>query len=91
MTQNNILDINSAAANVGAAILIADIQDTRNMLAGMNLPKTLQVGTSDAGSYFNNMVLEAVDYGVRSIPSFLFLAYLRLDGQCASMVRERLH
>lgn len=31
----------------------------------MKLDKTIPVGNSDAGSYFNNQVLEAVDYGVR--------------------------
>ena len=35
------------------------------MLASMNLPKTIPVGNSDAGSYFNDQVLSAVDYGVR--------------------------
>ena len=35
------------------------------MLASLNLPKTLPVGTADAGSFFSNKVLEAVDYGVR--------------------------
>ena len=34
------------------------------MLSGLNLNKTILVGNSDAGSYFNNEVLEAVDYGV---------------------------
>ena len=48
----------------GAAILLADIADTRTMLAGMNLDKTIPVGNSDAGSYFNTKVLSAVDYGV---------------------------
>ena len=46
----------------GAQLLIANITDTRNMVTenGWNIP----VGTSDAGSYFNNEVLEQVDYGV---------------------------
>jgi hypothetical protein len=48
----------------GAQILIANINDTRAMLAGMNLKKQLPVGNSDAGAYFNNMVLAAIDYGV---------------------------
>jgi hypothetical protein len=48
----------------GAQILIANINDTRAMLAGMNLNKQLPVGNSDAGAYFNNMVLAAIDYGV---------------------------
>lgn len=34
------------------------------MLAGLNLAKTIPVGNSDAGSYFNTEVLSAVDYGV---------------------------
>lgn len=49
---------------LGAAILLANIADTRSMLAGMNLDKTIPVGNSDAGSYFNTKVLSAVDYGV---------------------------
>ena len=48
----------------GAATLTANIADTRQMLSGLNLKKTILVGNSDAGSYFNNEVLEAVDYGV---------------------------
>ena len=51
---------------LGAAILTANIADTRQMLSGLNLNKTILVGNSDAGSYFNNEVLEAVDYGVGS-------------------------
>jgi hypothetical protein len=34
------------------------------MLSGLSLSTTLSVGTADAGSYFNNEVLGAVDYGV---------------------------
>lgn len=34
------------------------------MLAGMGL-SSLPVGNADAGSYFNNLVLAASDYGVR--------------------------
>lgn len=49
----------------GAQILISNIQDTRNMLASMNLKKNIPVGNSDAGAYFNNKVLAAIDYGVR--------------------------
>jgi hypothetical protein len=39
------------------------------MLSGLSLSKTIPVGTADAGSYFNNMVLQAVDYGVRLMAS----------------------
>lgn len=58
---------NSAIGDTGAALLIADIEDTRQMLAGLNLNKNLPVGTSDAGSYFNTKVLEAVDYGMANV------------------------
>lgn len=56
-------DASSAAGLAAAAALIEKIQDTRTMLSGMSLSKTLPVGTSDAGSYFNIPLLEAVDYG----------------------------
>jgi len=68
VTDNNIGDaaINSAAANVGAAILVGFIKDTRQMLQGMGL-SSLRVGNSDAGSYFNNEVLAAVDFGMANV------------------------
>lgn len=53
--------------STGAAILVADIQDTRDMLASLSLSKTILVGNSDAGSFFNTEVLSAVDYGVGSL------------------------
>jgi len=62
---NSQADPNGAIGNQGAAILISYIQDTRNMLAGLSLTKNIPVGNSDAGSYFNTKVLQAVDYGVR--------------------------
>ncbi|KJA29923.1 glycoside hydrolase family 17 protein [Hypholoma sublateritium FD-334 SS-4] len=58
---------NSAVGDEGAAILLANIADTRSMLAGMNLDKTIPVGNSDAGSYFNTKVLSAVDYGLSNV------------------------
>jgi len=67
LDDNDATDPNGPVGNTGAAILIADIKDTRNMLASMNLPTTLQVGTSDAGDYFNNLVLEACDYGMANV------------------------
>ena len=63
VTQNAITDVNSHAANVGAAILLANIQDTQSMLSTMGI--SLPVGNADAGSYFNDEVLAAVNYGVR--------------------------
>lgn len=56
-------DVNGAIGDAGAALLIVNITDTRSMLSDLSMD--LEVGTSDAGSYFNNKVLEAVDYGVR--------------------------
>ena len=55
-------DPNSAVGNQGAALLIANITDTRNQLKALNAQ--IAVGNSDAGSYFNTQVLEAIDYGV---------------------------
>jgi len=60
-------DPNSAVGNQGAAILIADIQDTRSMLNNLSLSTTPPVGTSDAGAYFNTRILEAVDYGMANV------------------------
>jgi len=60
---NGVSDPNSDVANTGAQILIGNIQDTRSMLTGLGV--SLPVGNADAGSYFNNEVLAAVDYGVR--------------------------
>lgn len=77
MTQNGVTDPNSAVGNQGAAILIADIQDTRSMLSAMNLGN-MPVGTSDAGSFFNTEVLQAVDYGVCFASLCLAVAWLTL-------------
>lgn len=53
---------------------------------------TLPVGNADAGSYFNNEVLAAVNYGVRNLVSH-FIGQWALtvvaDGECAPLVRER--
>jgi hypothetical protein len=45
-------------------MLIVNISDTISTLNSLNLSKQIPVGTSDAGAYFNTLVLEAVDYGV---------------------------
>lgn len=60
------LTMSTEVITPGAATLTANIADTRQMLSGLKLNKTILVGNSDAGSYFNNEVLEAVDYGVSS-------------------------
>jgi len=49
----------------GATILKADIDDTRQMIADLQLSKAVQIGNSDAGSFFSKEVLEDVNYGVR--------------------------
>lgn len=48
-------------------MLLPWIQDTRNMITSLNLGKTIPVGNADAGSYFNNEVLAAVDYGMANV------------------------
>lgn len=67
LTERGAIDANGPIAAEGAQILIANIQDTRSMLAGMNLKKTIPVGNSDAGSFFNKEVLGAIDYGLSNV------------------------
>lgn len=59
---------NDATGNTAGAMLVANIKDTKSMVQALNLDKDIPIGNSDAGSYFNDLVLEAVEYGV-SIPS----------------------
>ncbi|KAG6331196.1 hypothetical protein ID866_7891, partial [Astraeus odoratus] len=65
VTQAGQSDPNGSAGDAAAAILIPYINDTRSMLTEMGL--SIPVGTSDAGSYFNNEVLEVVDYGMANV------------------------
>jgi len=58
-------DPNSAVGNKGADQLIVNITDTRNLLKSLGL--SVPVGNSDAGSYFNTKVLQAVDYGMANV------------------------
>jgi exo-beta-1,3-glucanase (GH17 family) len=93
MTAHGTNDPNSAIAEPGAELLIADIDDTRSNLTSMDLPKTLLVGTSDAGSYFSNEVMEKVDYIVCSDINIQALSHsfrlsLCVDVQCACLVRR---
>ncbi|KAI0076006.1 glycoside hydrolase [Panus rudis PR-1116 ss-1] len=67
LNANGAQDPNSAIGNAGAQLLIPNITDTRNAIAELNLGKTIPVGTADAGSYFNNEVLAAVDYGMSNV------------------------
>lgn len=66
LTANGATDPNSAIGNTGAALLIADINDTRSMISQMSLNKTLTIGTADAGAFFNTLVLEQADFGVNA-------------------------
>ncbi|KAJ7455240.1 glycoside hydrolase [Mycena galericulata] len=63
---NNATDPNGSVGNAGAAILIADIKDTRSMMSSLSL-SNVTIGTSDAGAYFNTLVLEAIDYGMANV------------------------
>lgn len=81
MTDHNTQDPNSDIGNQGAAILTADIADTRSMIANLNLGKTIQVGNSDAGAYFNNRVLEASDYGLSNVHPWF--AHVTIDQAAA--------
>ncbi|KAF8239690.1 glycoside hydrolase [Tricholoma matsutake] len=67
LNANGGSDPNSAIGNQGAAILTGYIQDTRNMLTSLSLTPSPAVGTADAGAYFNNKVLGAVDYGMANV------------------------
>ncbi|KAF8907298.1 glycoside hydrolase superfamily [Gymnopilus junonius] len=65
LDDNGGTDPNSAIGNQGAAILLQYIQDTRSMLQSMGV--SIPVGNSDAGAYFNNEILGAVDYGMANV------------------------
>ncbi|KDQ19326.1 glycoside hydrolase family 17 protein [Botryobasidium botryosum FD-172 SS1] len=67
---NAVGDAGSATGAAGvtaAAYLKTRIDDFRATLKALNLPKTIPVGTADAGSYFNTQLLSAVDYGMANI------------------------
>jgi len=59
--QSNVANVNSEVGMAASAILKTRITDIRQMLTGMNI--NILVGTADAGSYFNNDLLGAVDFG----------------------------
>ncbi|OBZ72004.1 putative glucan endo-1,3-beta-glucosidase btgC [Grifola frondosa] len=67
VTAAGVSDPNSAIGNEGGQLLLANITDTRNALAALNLNQTMPVGNADAGSFFNNEVLAAVDYGMSNV------------------------
>lgn len=67
LNANGATDANGAVGQKGAQILIPYIQDMVNTLKSMNLNKHIPVGNSDAGSYFNTQVLQAVEYGMSNV------------------------
>lgn len=67
MTAQGVQDPDSAVANVGAAVLLEDVEDFRSSLDALSLSKTLKVGNAEAGSFFNTKVLAAVDYGMSNV------------------------
>ncbi|KAJ3548209.1 hypothetical protein NM688_g5326 [Phlebia brevispora] len=80
---------NGPIGNAGAELLIPNITDTRQMLASLNLPKTLPVGTADAGSFFNNEVLQQVDYGMSNVhPWFANVSIDQAAAWTASFFQE---
>ncbi|KAJ7096514.1 glycoside hydrolase [Mycena belliarum] len=66
LNANKAVDPNGSVGNVGAAMLIEFIKDTRAMMGTLGLGN-ITVGTSDAGSYFNTLVLESIDYGMANV------------------------
>ena len=67
LNANGATDPNSAIGNQGAALLLANITDTRTAVQALGLSKTLPIGTADAGSFFNTQVLQSVDFGMSNI------------------------
>jgi len=67
LNANGATDPNGSVGKTGAQILISNIQDMISTLKSLNLKKHIPVGNSDAGSYFNTQVLEAVEYGMANV------------------------
>ncbi|KAF8321508.1 glycoside hydrolase family 17 protein [Amanita rubescens] len=63
--QNGGGPANGPVGDQGAALLVPNIEDTRTMIQGMNLK--IPIGNADAGAYFNNKVLAAIDYGMANV------------------------
>ena len=61
ITEHKATSANSTVGLAASAVLKTRVADIRQMLTSMSI--TLPVGTSDAGSYFNNDILGAVDFG----------------------------
>ncbi|EPT05523.1 hypothetical protein FOMPIDRAFT_158561 [Fomitopsis schrenkii] len=61
-------DANNAVGDAGAALLNMNITDMKSQIS--TLGYSIPVGTSDAGAYFNNEVLENVDYALSNVHSW---------------------
>jgi exo-beta-1,3-glucanase (GH17 family) len=61
ITAHNAQDASGSVGLAASALLKVKIADIRQLLQTMSI--TLPVGTADAGSYFNNDLLGAVDFG----------------------------
>ncbi|KAI0696909.1 glycoside hydrolase [Cytidiella melzeri] len=80
---------NGDVGNAGAALLISNITDARQTFGGLGLSKTLPIGNADAGSFFNNEVLEAVDYGMSNVhPWFANVSINDAAGWTADFFQE---
>lgn len=67
MTAAGATDATGPVGVAAAEFLKTKITDVRSMLSGMSLSKTIPVGTSDAGSYFNTDIVEACDYCMANV------------------------
>ncbi|PFH51396.1 glycoside hydrolase family 17 protein [Amanita thiersii Skay4041] len=66
LTGHQATDPNGPVGQQGATILLNYIKDTRSMLQDLGATG-IAVGNSDAGSFFSNDVLSAVDYGMSNV------------------------
>ena len=62
-----------------AGILLPRIQDTRKAIDSLKLDKRIPIGNAEAGYFFNDQVLEAVDYGVGLPARLLHLISSKTD------------
>ena len=69
ITEHSATSANSTVGLTASGLLKVKIADIRTMIAGMSI--NLPVGTADAGSYFNNDLLSAVDFGCAFISQLL--------------------
>jgi len=65
ITDHGAANANGTVGLAASALLKTKITDMRQLLASMSI--NLPVGTADAGSYFNNDLLSAVDFGMSNV------------------------